>query len=148
MSERERAAVQKLEEDWSKAMVRNDAQAIGRFISEDWIIIGPDGSLTDRAAFLGVIESGDLTHEAMDSDEWRVRVFGDTAIVTARVKSAGAFRRRAFSTRERSTSVYAKRDGRWLCVLTQLSPIATPCQPEGGPCIATIGDLLRAEGGW
>ena len=126
MSEAERAALQKLEEEWSDAIVSNDAQAIGRFVSDDWIVIGPDGSVTDRARFLGVIESGELTHEAMDSEEWRVRVYGETAVVTARVRSAGAFKGLAFSTRERSTSVYAKRDGRWLCVLTQLSPIATP----------------------
>ena len=37
-------------------MVANDADAIGRFMADDWIIIGSDG-ITDRATFLGVIKS-------------------------------------------------------------------------------------------
>ena len=31
----------RLEEDWGRAMVQNDAEAIGRFMADDWVIIGP-----------------------------------------------------------------------------------------------------------
>jgi ketosteroid isomerase-like protein len=120
----ERAELLSLDNEWSAAIVRNDADAIGQFTSDDWVIIGPEGTVIDRPRFLGVIQSGDLTHESMTSDDWLVRVHGDTAIVTAQTRSNGKFRGHAFATHERSTSVFVRTDGCWQCVHTQLTPIA------------------------
>jgi ketosteroid isomerase-like protein len=117
------ADLQILEEEWDRAIVSNDATAIGRFVADDWVIIGPEGQVIDQVRFLSVIESGALKHESMKSEEVRVRVYGDTAILTARTKSKGEFAGQAFATDERSTSVYSKIEGRWQCVLTQLTPI-------------------------
>lgn len=116
-------ALQDLNKEWSAAIAKNDPQAIGRFMAEDWVIIGPEGNVIDRARFLAVIRSGDLTHESMESEDWRVRVHGDTAVVTAQAWSKGKFKGQAFATHERSTSVFVRKDGRWQCILTQLTPI-------------------------
>jgi ketosteroid isomerase-like protein len=116
--------LKELDEQWMAAIVKNDAPAIGTFMSPDWVIIGPEGGLINRDQFLHVIKSGDLVHDSMASDDWRVRVYGDTAVVTAQTRSKGAYRGQPFATHERSTSVFIRRDGRWLCVLTHLTPIS------------------------
>jgi len=67
-----------VEREFSQAIVRNDAEAVGQFLANDWIIIDPDGGIIDRAQFLGVIKSGALTHEMMESHDTRVRIYGDT----------------------------------------------------------------------
>ena len=123
MADSVRDELQRLDNEWSAAIVRNDADAIGRFMSDDWVIIGPEGNVIDRARFLGVIQSGELTHESMESDDWLVRVYGDTAIVTAQTTSKAKFKGHAFATHERSTSVFIRKEGRWVCVHTQLTPI-------------------------
>ena len=46
----------------------------------DWVIIDPDGGLIDRSRFLAVIDSGALSHETMESEDFRVRVYGDMAV--------------------------------------------------------------------
>ena len=51
----------KLEKEFAQAIVKNDAEAIGQFLADDWIIIDPDGGIIDKARFLGVIKSGALT---------------------------------------------------------------------------------------
>lgn len=112
-----------LEQMWTRAILRNRAEEIARFMTDDWVIIGPGGEVIDKSRFLRAIESGDLTHARMDSDEWRVRVYEDTAVVTARVISEGKFKGEPFRTEERSTSVYARDEGRWTCVLTQVTPL-------------------------
>jgi ketosteroid isomerase-like protein len=119
-----RVELQSLDKEWSAAIVKNDVDAIGRFMSDDWVIIGPEGNVIDRSRFLAVIKSGDLTHESMESDDWLVQVYGDTAIVTAQAKSKGKYRGQSFATHERSTSVFLRKDGRWQCIHTQLTPIA------------------------
>ena len=72
-----------------------------------------------------VIESGELSHDTMTKDVARVRVYGDIAVVTARGRNTGQFRGQRISADEWVTDVYRKIDGRWLCVLTQLTPVAT-----------------------
>ena len=111
----------KLEKEFSQAIVKNDAEAVGRFLADDWIIIDPDGGMVDRARFLGVIKSGALTHEMMESDDARVRIYGNTAIVTALTTTKGKFSGQVFTTQERATDVFVKQNGRWQCVLSHLT---------------------------
>jgi ketosteroid isomerase-like protein len=109
---------------WDRAMVSNDAEAIGRYMSDDWTIIGPDGSVNDKVHFLGFIESGALTHEVMESHDLRVRRYGDTAVVTSRGISGGKYAGQPFRLVERTSCVFVRQDQEWRCVLTHLSLIA------------------------
>jgi ketosteroid isomerase-like protein len=111
----------KVEKGFVDAIAKNDLEAIERFVTDDWIIINADGGIIDRERFLEVIKSGTLTHEMMESEDMRVRVYGDSAVVSALTRSKGKFMGQEFTTHERSTDVFVKRDGRWRCVLTQLT---------------------------
>ena len=111
----------KLEKEFAQAIVANDPEAIGRFVTDEWIIINADGGIIDRERFLGVIKSRALTHEMMESDDIRVRVYGDSAVVTALTRTKGKFMGQEFSTHERSTDVFVRLDGQWRCVLSQLT---------------------------
>jgi ketosteroid isomerase-like protein len=111
----------KLEDEFGQAMIKNDAEAIGRFLADDWIIIDPDGGTIDRSRFLDVIKSGALSHETMNSEDARVRIYGDTAMVTALTTTKGKYMGQEFATQERATDVFVKQNGRWQCVLTQLT---------------------------
>jgi len=111
----------KLEKAFAEAIVKNDLEGIGRLVADEWIIIDPDGGIVDRARFFEVIKSGALTHDMMESEDFRVRVYGDSAVVTALTRTNGKFMGQEFSTQERATDVFVKRDGRWKCVLTHLT---------------------------
>lgn len=113
-----------LEKDFQAAIVENNAQAIERFVDDDWIIVGPEGKITGKDRFLAVVKSGALTHDTMRLDEPRVRIYGDTGVVTGRATSAGKFMGVEFTTLERSTDVFVRIDGQWRCVLTHLTRIA------------------------
>jgi ketosteroid isomerase-like protein len=122
MSSQIAAEIIHLEEDWGRAMVANDAEAIGRYMAEDWTIIGPDGNMSGKAAFLGLVQSGTLTHDTMDADDYKVRVYGDAAVVTARAVSGGKWQGQPFRSVERVSDVWVRQgSGEWKCVLTHLS---------------------------
>jgi ketosteroid isomerase-like protein len=110
-----------LEEAFAQAIVSKYLEGIGRLVTGDWIIIDPNGEIVDRTRFFEVIKSGALTHEMMESEDLRVRVYGDSAVVTAITRTKGTFMGEEFSTQERATDVFVKRDGRWQCVLTHLT---------------------------
>ncbi|MCI0356833.1 MAG: nuclear transport factor 2 family protein [Acidobacteria bacterium] len=113
-----------LSHEWDRAMISNDADAIGRYMADEWTIIGSDGNVGDKATFLGLVKSGVLSHNLMESHDMKVRVYGDTAVVTARGVSGGKYQGKAFREVERVSCVFVRHEGQWRCVLTHLSRIA------------------------
>jgi ketosteroid isomerase-like protein len=111
----------KLEKEFARAIVKNDAEAIGQFLADDWVIIDPDGGVIDKSRFLSVIKSGTLTHEVMECDDVWVRTYGDTALVSGLTRTKGKFMGQEFSTQERATDVFVMQNGRWQCVFSQLT---------------------------
>src|SRR5215470_16752590 len=101
----------KLEKAFAEAIVKNNLKVIGQFVTDDWVIIDPNGEIIDRTRFFEVIKSGALTHNTMESEDFRVRVYGDSAVVTAITSARGKFMGQEFSTQERATDVFVKRDG-------------------------------------
>ncbi|MDI3403272.1 nuclear transport factor 2 family protein [Streptomyces cavernicola] len=113
-----------LEREWAAAIVSNDPDRIGAFMTDDWVIVAGRGVGT-REEFLGHIRSGDLTHSAMQTAEApRVRVYGDagdTAVVTGRTTNTAHFRGQRFDADEWTTDVFVRRGGEWRCALTHLT---------------------------
>jgi ketosteroid isomerase-like protein len=110
--------------EWDRAMVENDADAIGRYMADDWTIIGSDGSVGDKAMFLGLVRSGALSHDVMTTEDLQVRVYGHTAVTVARGVSGGKYQGQAFHEVERVSCVFVRQEGRWRCVLTHLSRLS------------------------
>ena len=112
------------EDAFNAAMVSNDVAQIAACISDDWVLITPEVGPVSREGMLAAIASGTLTHATMTKDIGSVRVYGDTAIVSGRGQNTGTFRGQPISADEWITDVYRLVEGRWLCVLTHLTPVA------------------------
>ena len=108
---------------WSHAVVSNDPRAVGEFVTDDWTLIAADGAVMTKASFVGVMASGELVHDGMTLGSPVVRLYGDVAIVSGVATSTGAYRGQRFATHERSTDVFIWNNGRWRCVLTQLTAV-------------------------
>jgi len=113
----------RVEKEFAETIVSNNLEGLGRIVADDWIIIDPNGEIVDRARFFEVIKSGGLTQDTMRSEDFRVRIYGESALVTAVTRTEGKFMGQEFTTQERATDVFVKRDGRWQCVLTHLTRI-------------------------
>ena len=111
-------------EAWDRAMVANDPDAIGKYMTDDWTIVGPDGRVGDKTRFLELVGSGDLVHDVMQTLEPQIRIYGDSAVVIARGVSGGRYRGQPFHLVERVSCVFVRRDGGWSCALTHLSQLA------------------------
>ena len=85
-----------LAREWDEAMVANDAEAIGQFMSDDWTIVGSDGQVGDKVTFLELVRSGALSHDVMETHDLSVRVYGDTAVTLARGISGGKYQGQPF----------------------------------------------------
>lgn len=109
---------------WQRAIVANDAEEIGRFASDDWVLIDSTGVGT-RDGFLSLVASHQLSHSAMQTIDGteRVRVYGDMAVVTARVTNTAHYREQEFLADEWTTDVFRRTEAGWICVLSQVTPV-------------------------
>ena len=77
------------EQDVARALLANDANAVGRLLTEDWVVVSTYGGMADKDGFLEVIKSGQFTRKTMDLSDYRVRLYGNTAVVTSKLKTSG-----------------------------------------------------------
>ena len=106
-------------------MITNDADAIGRFMADDWVIVGSDGGRSHKEKFLGLVKSGLLSHDVMTSEDLEIRLYGETAVVMSWGVSGGLYQGERFRETERVSSVFVRQKGQWKCVLTHLSRLAS-----------------------
>ena len=115
-----------LAQDWNTAIVSDDADRIGAFVTDDWVLVSWTG-VTSRDDFLTYVRSGALGHSAMAAaSEPRVRVHGDTATLTVRVTSTAQYGGRDIDADEWTTDVFVRDGGTWRCALTHITPVAPP----------------------
>jgi uncharacterized protein (TIGR02246 family) len=113
-----------LADAWSEAIVSDDADRIAEYMADDWVIVSWSG-VTTREDFLSYVRSGVLGHSRMEGvGERRVRVYGDTAVLTVRVVSTAQYGGEDINADEWTTDVFVRRDGAWRCALTHITPVA------------------------
>jgi ketosteroid isomerase-like protein len=116
-----RAELLSAEHDWADAIVSNNPERIARFMADDWVMVSDTG-VSPRLQFLASVESGDLSHSAMQFvSDARIRVYGETAVVTARMTNTAHFQGHQIDADEWTTDVFVRRNGRWVCVLTHIT---------------------------
>ena len=99
-----------IEEEWAQASLKNDAELVGRYLDDDWIVIDPEGGVTNKTAYLEWFKSGQVRMETLKPIEQpRVRVYGEAAVVSSRAESSGQFKDSPFKADERATDVFVKR---------------------------------------
>ncbi|MZF86369.1 nuclear transport factor 2 family protein [Streptomyces sp. SID5643] len=114
----------RLARGWAEAIVSNDPARIAAFMADEWVIVS-DSGIDPKERFLSLVESGALTHSTMDlTTDPRIRVYGDTAVVTGRLTNTAHYQGERHDADEWTTDVFVRRRGRWLCVLSHITPAA------------------------
>jgi ketosteroid isomerase-like protein len=122
----------KLGSEWAEAMVANDAERIGSYMADEWVIVSERG-ISTKERFLGFVRSGALTHSMFRNvGDARVKVYGDTAVLTIRVVNTAHFGGQTFEADEWTSDVFVKQDGRWLCVLSHITTRDQDFEASGG----------------
>ena len=108
------------DQELARALQNNDTVGIYRMLDKDWAVIPSNGGVYEGPdVFPSGIRSGYRTLTAMELSEPRVRLYGDIALVTSKVRLAGTLGGKAFDIKMRQTDVLRWKDGGWKCVLTQ-----------------------------
>jgi ketosteroid isomerase-like protein len=105
----------------ARALQNNDTVEIYRMLDKDWAVIPSTGAVYEGpAVFPSGIRTGYRTLRVMELSEPRVRLYGNVALVTTKVRLSGQLGGKSYDDlKMRQTDVWQWKDGAWKCVLTQ-----------------------------
>ena len=118
--------IMKMERDRAAAVVKGDVAMLEGLTSDDYVLINANGQLSDKAATMNAIKTGIIKLTANDVSDMKVRVYGDTAIVTGKSTAKGTIAGVELKGPLMFTRVYVKKNGKWQSVAFQQTPIAAP----------------------
>ena len=114
--------LRQLNDEWVKAVVRGDGETLERIMADDFILTYPlEGD--DKAQFIADVTSGDLKIEHISRDHLSVRVFGSTAVLSARDSATWLYHGRELSGKYKVILIYSKREDRWQLCAVQACPM-------------------------
>lgn len=104
------------------AQVQGDRAALERLLAPDYLFVRGSGRVGDRRDFIaGFTAAGQRLEPLRIEDPLFLRVTGDVAIVGGEAWIKGVENGRPLAEHFRYSDVFAKRDGRWLVVYTQVT---------------------------
>jgi ketosteroid isomerase-like protein len=115
--------IEQLEEARNQAILRGDAASIEKMTSDDYTFITLKGELRTKAEIVKGFASGSFKYQSRTISDLKVRVYGDTAVVTGRSIQKGAENGKDYSGDYWFTRVYVKQNDVWTTVALQTTMI-------------------------
>jgi len=118
-------AIRKVDNERIQAQIHADAAALDRIYAEDFIGVGPSGTVRTKPEVLSDFTSGHLKFQSITTDEVQVRVYGNTAVETGLSTMVGQDADKTVPRDNRFTRVWVKQQGRWRIVSNHYSLVTT-----------------------
>lgn len=114
--DQELARFTQLESQWNDAHLQGDAEALDRLWADDLRVFVPRMTPQSKAEALSFFRSGRMRFRRYETSELGVRVYGDTAVVTGRVRRTRERAGQKVDDDWRFTKVYVRAAGAWRVV--------------------------------
>ena len=101
------------------AFKAHDFQKLAKHLADGYVLVDPRGGVHGKAKYLEHLTKGTAKIDDLSETDVKVRMFGDTGIVTGLLHVKGKFEDKAVNAEYRWTRVYNKTGDEWQCVLEQ-----------------------------
>jgi ketosteroid isomerase-like protein len=114
-------AVAALDTQYQKAVEQNDAATMDRILADDFVLVTGRGTVQTKADLLKEARDRINIYERQDDSQQKVRVWGDTAVVTALLWAKGTSDGKAFEYKLWFSDTYVRTPKGWRYVFAQAS---------------------------
>ena len=114
-------AIRQLDNERIQAQIGADAAALECIYADDFIGVGPSGTVRTKPQVISDFTSGELKFQSITTDEVQVRVYENTAVETGLSTMVGQDKGKAVPRDTRFTRVWVKQQGRWRLVANHYS---------------------------
>jgi ketosteroid isomerase-like protein len=112
-----------MENNWAKASLASDGDALMPMLADDFVNINADGKVLNKSET--VERTRKSKWEVSELSEVQVSTHGDSAVVTGVWHGKGTDSMgKSVDARERWADTWVKKDGKWVCVASASAPIA------------------------
>ncbi len=125
-SEQDRTAVAALDTKYQAAVKANDAATMDSILADDFVLVTGKGRSYTKSDLLKSARDETETYEHQEDSEQTVRVWGDTAVVTALLWIRGENKDGAYDYKLWFSDTYARTRNGWRYVFGQASTRLTP----------------------
>ena len=81
--------IESLEMEWRQAQVDNDIAVISNLLADDYVGITANGTVETKSQTIALRKAGTIRITSLDLDDLKVRLYGDTAVVTSKAELQG-----------------------------------------------------------
>ncbi len=115
--------VAELDTQYQAAVERNDVATMDRILHDDFVLVLGDGTVADKARLLKLARTKAIVYEQQDEERGtqKVRVWGDTAVVTAKLWVKGKQGGKPFDDKLWFSDTYVRTKAGWRYVFGQAS---------------------------
>ena len=117
------AHLKQLSDNWDRVIVAKDEAAIAGNMAEDFRIIDRRGDIGGKKAFVADILDPKLTIDPYTVEDFEVRLYGDTALLSGRTQMTGKFDGQPFTSNYRYIDIYVRKGGVWKIVSVQITQL-------------------------
>jgi len=115
------AAVARLDTQYQAAVKANDAATMDRILADDFVLVTGRGQTFTKADLLRAARDQSSIYEHQDESQQKVRVWGDTAVVTALLWIKGTTGGKPFERRLWYSDTYVRTATGWRYIFGQAS---------------------------
>jgi len=115
------AAIRTLETKWADAYRQHNIDILSTLLADDFVITIEDGSLYSKAGYITHSADSSVRVQVAELSDLKVRLHGDTAIVTGAYHEKGESNGRPYEYHDRLTDVWMKIAGKWQVIASQYS---------------------------
>src|SRR5208337_1033520 len=101
---------------YQAAVKGNDAAAMDRILADDFALMTGSGKTYTKADLLAEARSGRVLYERQDDTDQTVRVWGDTAVITAKLSEKGTDNGRPFEKTVWFSDTYVHANRMEICI--------------------------------
>ena len=117
------AHLKQLSDNWDKVIVAKEGPAIAGNMAEDFRIIDRRGNIEGKQAFVDGILDPKLTIDPYTVEDFEVRLYGDTALLSGRTHMTGTYEGKPFTSNYRYIDIYVRKSGVWKIVSVQITAL-------------------------
>jgi len=108
--------IEGLEKQWQTALIAGDTPTMAALLAESYVAIGPDGTMESKSDEMQARLGGQQSINQLNVMDRKIRIYGNTAVVTSKVRLHGLYGGKPIQGEFRYTRVWTFARGQWRIV--------------------------------
>lgn len=119
--EKSEASIRSLEMKWTEAYKQRNIDILSSLLADEFVITVEDGSTYSKAGYISHSADASVHVQVAELSDLKVRMHGDTAIVTGAYHEVGEQNGKRYDYHDRLTDIWMKTGGKWQVVASHYS---------------------------